>query len=308
VGIRIGNAASPRWYDLSDTRLEEYIDRLVEWGATSAELVLHRGEADEQTARVHVLEEDWFRVFERYRAHGIVCHAHAPLHPRFKLDREQTDPDGLRADLLPVIEAVAEFSRRQGETCVLVLHGASGEPSIARESTKSFLTWCAEVFERTSAGGRLAIELRRPRTLDDQGFDRSRTALASFVHELGIGRVGICWDLGHDWEGRMFNPAWTPRPDDVFLDHVSHIHLHDAGGVDDAVHFPLQSGRIPWKEQLDPILDRGYQGAITLEVRYRFARSMGEPWNVLGGSYALLRSYLETRKFGQPGENEMATA
>lgn len=299
MGIRIGNAAAPRWYDLSRTRLEAYIDLLVEWGATSTELVLHRGEADERTARVHVLEEDWFPVFDRYRARGIVCHAHAPLHPRFKLDRWRNDPEGLRTDFLPVLEAVAEFSHRQGDENVFVVHGASGDPATARDSTAAFLTWATDEFERLSAGSRLAIELRRPRAADDQGLDRDREFLASFVRELGSDRIGICWDIGHDWEGRNLRAGPAPQPDDAFLAHVSHVHLHDAGGTDNAVHYPLQSSRIPWEELLTPLLERGYQEAITLELRYRFAKTMGDPWNVLGGSYALLRSFLETHEGGQ---------
>lgn len=293
--IRIGSAGAPRWYDSSLTRLEEYVEQLVAWGATSTELVLHPGDADERTARVHVVEQDWLPVFERYRARGIVCHVHAPLHPRFKIDRWRDDRLGLQSDLMPVLDAVAEFAQRQGEACVLVVHGGSGEPAAAEESTAAFLNWAADELQRRDAGCLLAVELRRPRSVNDAGFDRSRHALSAFVDGLGIDCVGICWDFGHDWEGRRFDPAWRAQPELAFLRRVNHVHVHGAGGPDDAVHFPLQSGRVPWPDQVDALLRARFSGAMTLEVRYRFALAMGEPWNVLGESYALLRSALDGR-------------
>jgi sugar phosphate isomerase/epimerase len=304
LGIRIGNAASPRWYDQSLARLDEYIDALVDWGATSTELVLHRGEADEQTARVHVLEEDWFPVFERFLARGIVSHAHAPLHPRFKLDRWRSDPLGLGADFLPVLDAVARFAERQGAPSVLVVHGASGDAPAAAETSASFLSWAAKELEQRSAGASLAVELRRPRVSGDAAFDRSRTALEVFLRRLCEDRVGACWDIGHDWEGRKLNPVWNEQPEDEFLALVSHVHLHDAGDHDEAVHYPLKANRIPWRSLLRPLTGRGFDGAITLEVRYRFARAMGDPWTMLGDSYARFSSFLRSDPFEELTEEQ----
>lgn len=289
--IRIGNAASPRWYDLSLSRLEEYIECLAAWGATSAELVLHAGDADEQTARVHVLEDDWFPVFERFRAREIVCHAHAPLHPRFNPERWRNDPGGLQVDWAPVLDAVAEFSQRQGQPAVLVLHGAAGESASSREATASFLAWADAELERRASETALAIELRRPRHSGDAAFDRSRASLTSFLEWLGIERVGACWDLAHDWEARHVVEEWTAEPEADFLRLVNHVHLHDAGD-DGSVHHPLRSGKIDWQAPLAALIQSGYDGAITLEVRYRHARSIGDPWTVLSNNYAQVQSFL----------------
>ena len=284
--IRIGNASAPRWYDLSSDRLEEYIERLVEWGATSTELVLHAGESDEPIRRVHVLEQDWFDVFESYRSHGLICHAHAPLHPRFKLDRWATDPDVLKADLRSVLSAAALFTERQGEPCVLVLHGASGPD--AENATAGFLSWA----ESECGDARLSLELRNPKPGVPPAFDRSRAALAAFVEWTGNERLGICWDVAHDWESAGPIPGWTPSPEESFTRLVNHVHLHDIAGAEQISHIPLQSGRVPWRSMLQPLIESGYQGAITMEIRYRCALALGEPWSVLGGSYSLLSSYL----------------
>jgi len=296
--IRIGNASSPRWYDLSPVRLEEYIDRLSGWGASTTELVLHRGEFDDRTARVHVLEEDWIQVFERYRSHGFTCNVHAPLDPRFKFDRFESDPEGIKREFLPVVHAVADFSQRQGEDCTLVVHGASGGHNNPREATAAFLSWVSGELTR-SGSGRIALELRSPGRSMSTVFDRSRRAIAEFIRWLGDERIGICWDLAHDWEASESDPAWTQSPDPEFLELVNHVHLHDASIGDRLVHHPLQSGRIPWQSMLKPLVGAKYDSAITLEIRYRLAISLGEPWHVLGGSYAMLRGYLNATGNGE---------
>lgn len=297
--IRIGNASSPRWYDLALDRLDAYIEHLAKSGATSTELVLHRGPADEHIRRVHVLEEDWEAVFNRYRAHGFVCHAHAPLHARFKLNRWETDPEGMRADFLPVLNAITSFSERQGAAAVLVVHAASGVPG-EQEISAGFLQWAGSVLQ-TAGGATLAVELRMPRPAEPAGFDRSRASLAGFVRWLGHERVGICWDIAHDWESSAADPDWIDTPDADFLKLVTHVHLHDAGGDERMVHYPLQSGRVPWRQMLASLIESGFGGAITLEIRYRFALAMGEPWLVLAGSYDILASFLRENSAIEPG-------
>jgi sugar phosphate isomerase/epimerase len=290
--IRIGNASAPRWHGLSLDRLDSYIDQLVEWGATATELVLHTGESDESVRRVHHTEDDWFPAFERYRANGLICHAHAPLHPRFKLDRWTSDAAGLRRDLQPVVHAAATFSDRQGQPCVLVFHGAGG--SHAQDATAGFLEWAAGEL----GSGLLSLELRAPRPGTLPGFDRERGTLVDFVEKAANGALGICWDVAHDWEGANLGSDRVPVPEEQFTRFVNHVHLHNIGGVDHQSHFPLQQGDVPWQEMLAPLVGSGYSGTITMEIRYRCALALGDPWQVLGESYALLDAYL-----GQVGTN-----
>lgn len=293
MAIRIGNAAAPRWYDLSLDGLNRFIAYLQTQGATSTELVLHTGPADEHTRRVHVLQEDWESVFASFRAAGMHVHAHAPLSPRFKLDRWHSDRAGLQDDLRPILAAAANFAERQQSRCVLVLHAASGFNRGASESTSAALAWAIESPELSDADVTLALELRKPHDATDIRPDRRRATLTAFVDRLAHPRVGIAWDLGHDWETSHVDSSWSPIADPDFLRHVVHVHVHGSGGDERAVHFPLQSGSVPWQAMLSPLLSAGYDGAITMEVRYRYAVSLGEPWNVLGESYSLLRSFLD---------------
>lgn len=285
VAIRFGCAASPRWYDLSLTRLGEFIEALVLWGATSTELVLYPGEGDEATARVHVLERDWDAVVVRFQRRGIVCHAHAPLGPRFKVDRWAREQADFKAALGPVFRMLDRIARGQSVPPVLVFHAAG------REATSEFVEWALE--ETVGSRARLAIELRRPLGTVPE-FDSERESLANFVRSLGDERVGVCWDVAHDWEGGRYRPSWSPVPDDAFLRHVAHVHAHGEGRFEghDDVHFPLQCGEVPWRAMLSPLVRRGYDGAMTVEARYRYARSVGDPWTMLGNGFAVLSAWL----------------
>jgi sugar phosphate isomerase/epimerase len=282
VTIRIGNASAPRWYDLDLARLDGYIERIVASGATSTEIVLHHGAADEAVRRVHLLEEQWWPVIERYHSRDLLVHVHAPLHPRFKLSRWRSERDELRAELLPVLRAVAEITERQGEPCVLIVHGASGLDAPA--VTAGCLEWIAGEI----GGARISIELRDAGRADAIAFDRSRDGLVELVEHAGIESLGICWDIAHDWESASVLPGWAERADPRFLAHVNHVHLHN---VREIAHQPLQFGDVPWRSMLAPLLP-DYRGAITMEIRYRCALALGEPWAVLQESYRTLTSFV----------------
>lgn len=290
MAIRIGSAASPRWYDLSLDRLDAFVDALVGWGASSTELVLHPGPGDEAVARVHVLERDWSAVIDRFQRRGVACHAHAPLGSQFKLSRWTEDREGLVASFAPVLRTLELIAAGQDDSPVLVLH--AGRP----EATAEFIEWAAECT--APAGARFALESRRPHQGADQLFDQERSSLAAFVRQLADERAGICWDVAHDWEGGRDRVGWLSEPDDDFLRHVLHVHLHGTGVFDGHVdvHFPLQSGDVPWRAMLSSLLRRGYDGAMTVEARYRYARTLGEPWTVLAESLALLGSWVAAER------------
>lgn len=290
--IRIGCAASPRWYDLSLSRLDAFIEALLGWGATSTELVLHPGEGDEATARVHVVERDWTAVVDRFQRRGIFCHVHAPLGPVFKLSRWAGDRDGVEASFKSVFAMLRRIAAGQAEPPVLILHAG---PLV---ETRAFVEWAALAMGDVKT--LFAVELRRPQAGLGSSFDRDRSTLAAFVQGLADERVGICWDVAHDWEGGRGRSDWTAAPSDDFLRHVLHVHVHGHGRFDgrDEVHFPLQSGDIPWRSMLSPLLTRGYDGAMTIEARYRYACSLGDPWTALGESFALLGEWTKRRPSG----------
>ncbi len=295
MAILVGSAAAPRWWDLDHANLEDYLARLRSWGATASELVLHHGPADDQIVRVHILEPDWRNVAERFHAAGLICHVHAPLAPRFSLRRWADEREALERDYAPILAEAERIAQRQGESCVVVIHGAN-RPVVAPEAnataTVEFLQWAAERCDREFPSVRLALELRRADGAKPPP-DASRSGIIELVERVGSARVGICWDVGHDWENREREPDWTPAPGDEFLLRVIHVHAHDAG-PDGTVHYPLVTGQVPIAEQISSLLAAGYAGSITLEVRYRFAAALGDPLEMLEASFRRLRDCLST--------------
>ncbi|GIW04656.1 MAG: hypothetical protein KatS3mg059_1276 [Thermomicrobiales bacterium] len=293
MAILLGSAAAPRWWDLDPARLATYLARLRSWGATSAELVLHHGPADEQTARVHIMQADWSEVIRRFHAAGLVCHVHAPLTPPFSLRRWHTERHALQQVFLPILAAADQIAQRQGSTCVVVVHGANhpaaGEAANGA-ATIQFLEWAASHCERELPGVLLALELRRARS-DAPMLDASRAGIVSLIERVASPKAGICWDFGHDWENRRTEPNWQPVPSPAFLSRVIHVHAHDAG-PDGAVHYPLVTHRVPIEEQVAALRATGYAGALTLEIRYRFAAALGEPHAMLQASYERMRQLL----------------
>jgi sugar phosphate isomerase/epimerase len=281
VTVLLGNAAAPRWYDRSLDRLPSYVSHVKRHGATATEIVLHQGEADDVTSRVHVLAEDAAYVATSYQAADFQVHLHAPLTSEHRIARWADDPQDFRDRFRPILALAGEIAANQPGRTILVLHAPSGTTDDAAILSK-FLDWASA----NSFGLSFSVELRHATDRTDERFDRRRESLLRFVDRVDSDGIGICWDLGHDWENREFDPAWSVGPGDEFMARVSHVHLHGAA-QDRTVHHPLQVSVAPWREMLASLLEAGYNGAITMEIRYRYALALGEPWDVLAGSYAL---------------------
>jgi sugar phosphate isomerase/epimerase len=295
VAVQIGNAAAPRWFDCSLDRLDEYVAFLGACGATSTELVLHHGPADDRIARVHILEADWFPVIGRFVKAGVVCHLHAPLHPRFGLGRVASEPHLFKSDWAPVVRALAQLAELQGGVTTLVVHAAPSIPVDGARETREALQWLLAELDVIDQRIRIGIELRRPAVPEDTRIDRSRESLAAFVANQQDERVGICWDIANDWQSATMRAEPLTVPDTTFLQLVNHVHLHDAGARDDVVHHPLNLERVPWRPMLRALIGQGFAGAVTMEIRYRHALEQGDPWRVLADSYERLESFLNAR-------------
>jgi hypothetical protein len=242
---------------------------------------------DVRGRRVHLLEPDWIPVSKRFQDAGFACQLHVSLDPRFALSRWATDRAGLQADHRPLIAAAIAISERQSTPVAFVIHATSSALAHSQNGiaeSKGYFDWAGGLLADAEANVVLCPELRPARNGLDRRWDRSRVSIVSVVASLGHPNVGICWDLGHDWENRDKEAGWTATPDDEFLEWVRHIHVHDAG-ANGALHHPLGLGRVPWMEQIQLLRDCGYDRALTMEIRYRYALAAGEPWTVLASCY-----------------------
>ena len=278
--IRFGPAAAPRWFDQSLDRFEAYLALLKRSGASAIEFVLLPGAGSEELGRAHVLEPQWASFTKAARHSGLTINFHAPLPAQFRLAHWQMDQDAYMAGFRPVLNFVDSVGTSQDAPGILVMHGAAEGPDV----TAGFLD---AILASSTSSRRIAIELRAATGGDDIRFDRDLGSLAEFVSGYGDPRVGICWDIAHDWE----RDGMVAVPDDRTLSMISHIHVHDSH-PDGFVHAPLGAGHIPWQGALKDVARRGWNGSVTLEIRYRYASEIGEPWSVLEASLSAVRNVL----------------
>jgi sugar phosphate isomerase/epimerase len=278
----LGNSGAPRWYNCDSELFHVYLDHIMDAGASGAEIVLHDGEADEYTARVHVLRSDWEQVIRDYRDRELSLSVHGPLTPEFSPKRWRDDPGGTIDRYQPVLQQVAELAQEQGST-TLILH-ALADPQLDldhnEQGTSEFLSSILDRVTRWSEKVTIALELRAYREERASAAATTRESVAQVVRRVGDDRVGICWDIAHDLESRLALGQDWEDPDDDFLEMVRHIHLHDLGPEDEP-HYPPVVGRVP-QEPLHRLSDRI---PVVMEVRWRMAQRRGDPWDVLRQSY-----------------------
>lgn len=278
---RIGAAAAPRWWGVAPIRLPAYLDHLADSGATSVELVVHYGPATRDPSAVHLDRRDWALAIHEAVQRGLHIDVHNSLDERFRLDRWGSERIGLQTELLPILDLLAEVGKRQHHPPVFIVHAADG--CAGPESvTSQALGWISSELERRESSAIVCVELRASDGSDDNRFDRYRERLVAFVEAQRSAAIGLCWDVANDWlsarrSGReLAIPSTVPRC-------VRHVHLHDAT-ADGLLHAPLGEDSVPWAVALKRLGDEGWVGSVTLEIRYRLAHDVGEPWIVLAES------------------------
>ncbi|HVB65649.1 MAG TPA: TIM barrel protein [Nitrolancea sp.] len=287
--VLLGNSGAPRWYLGPERSFQAYVDLQVEWGATSTEIVLHHGDFDERTARVHVLEPDWRSTIRAYRERGLAVQFHVSLDERFATARWRHERDELRGEYLPLLRLLTEVAEEQ-QRIALVLHGAadpSATPTENRDATVGLLDWLATEFSVQSLPVYAAIELGAAKSGRESAAARSRRSVSEIVECVGSERVGICWDVAHDIENAPNEDGWTLIPGEQFLRRVVHMHLHDIGD-DGLAHYPLLIGKVPFAAQLEALANICPLPSLTMEIRWYCASRLGDPWTMLGESYAVV--------------------
>ena len=280
--ITVGPAASPRWFDVDPDRLPAYVDHLVNFGATAVELVVLPGDAPIEVARVHLLEAMWGEATRLFAEAGLLMSVHAPLTEAYRLDRLGEGGEGVDG-WRRVCQLVAAVEQVQGATAPLVIHSISTDRdgSATTRAVAQLVDW----LDHSGATGVITVELRAPMTPDDTRFDRSRDGLERFIERIGDERIGVCWDVANDWLAAQRLETSYTLPEPSFLRRVNHVHVHDAQ-TSLGLHAPLGEGAVPWRAARDLLAASDWGGRVTLEIRYRLASELGDPWAVLSDSLA----------------------
>ncbi len=281
--IRFGPAAAPRWFNQDLERFREYIELIAGAGGSAIEFVAFPGAGSDELGRVHLLQPIAREAIANAHAADFHVNLHSPLTAEFRIVEWANDRATYQSRFAPMFDLIDAAEAGQDESPVLVIHAAADHP----EATAAYLEWLSGELDKRGSNARLSLELRTMDGPDDRRFDRSLESLSSFLTALELRRAGMCWDVAHDWEsGGRITPL-SPQA----LHWINHVHIHDSR-TDGIVHAPLDAGSVPWREAVATLRDVGWQGSITLEIRYRYAAELGEPWNVLEASLRSFQSVL----------------
>lgn len=196
---------------------------------------------------------------------GYRCHFHAPYQPPLNLAGfAMTQRDAIQKMFAPALELAERLAEKQHFDSALVIHGAHAETTRAelRRNTEAFLEWVLAEMPRVRP---MLENLTHKPPFTRTG--ESRDEVLDIVRALNQPRLGICWDLGHD-----YLLGYTELPNDDFLRAVRHVHIHDVDAARED-HFPLVYGNVPWQADLRALVRVGFGGAVVMEINgYRAQR------------------------------------
>jgi len=273
----LGLNMHPNW--LVGGRAEDFLLPLKELGLSVLEFTLNPSAPDRP--EMYSLIEECHRLGFRVTFHAPYKDPHNPA------GFSGAKKDEVERLYRPALAYAARVAEEAGPTS-LVVHGAKGNGprEELRRDTRAFLGWIVEEFANLRPCIELLVKEEKANKIGD-----NKAELVEIVAGLGLPKVGICWDLGHDARNGSL-----PAPPG-FIASVRHVHLHDIcpDGTD---HSPLIFGTVPYEERLCQLGRVGYQGAVILEVNgylvAKFAAVKGiSPFQILQDNLSLLAQLLE---------------
>lgn len=249
--IRIGFSMHPRWVE--HTGLKAFIDPLRLAGLSALEFELDDNQA---------CWSDFPGLMEEAVAQGLELSFHAPYRaPHSLVGFAGESRPALEQEYRPLLEIAERWAQRTGEPRTLVIHAAVAQPPTDPDSlvadTIAFMHWVAEAFPNVH----LALENNHPPLRNEIKVGIQRADVLQLAKCLPPERLGICWDMGHDF---LRHQQDEPTPE--WFSRVMHVHLHD---VDQASldHYPLIFGNVPHQSWLQGLKHAGMNGIVVLELK-----------------------------------------
>ena len=274
--MELGFGLHPKW--LGSGSREEFLAPLKAAGMSVLEFTLHP--ATEEWQAMRGLAEECVRA-------GYRCHFHAPYQSSFTIAGFATSGrDAIRRMYAPALELVERLAGEQRSDPALVIHGATANAPRAelRRDTEAFLAW---VLAETHYS-RLMLEILPPKPPLTR-IGESRDELLDLVRTMNDPRVGICWDLGHD-----YLLGYTAAPTDDFLRAVRHVHIHDINAARED-HFPLIFGNVPWQADLRALVGVGFDGAGGMEINGNRATGVVRLHERMAESFAAMEEIVKRK-------------
>lgn len=241
----------PRW--LSALPLAEFLEPLQKAGLRGMEFLLDSNQLE---------WPEFADLMRDCQKAGLRLSFHAPYAAYYSLagfsipERRET----IQRLIHPLLELGQSFSAANPGLPLVVVHGARSKTASREqllEDTRQFLSWAAASYP----GLRFALENLNPAAPDEVKVGDRREEVLRVVQELDHPRVGICWDMGHDYLQNSLR-----LPEEAWLKKVIHVHIHDVNeeGQD---HYPLVYGRVPVQPWLNALSHSGYMETVCLEVK-----------------------------------------
>lgn len=249
--IRISFSMHPRWVDHGG--LKAFIDPLRRAGLSALEF-----ELDDRLD----CWSDSPPLMEAAVEQGLELSFHAPYRASHSLVGFAGDRrPALEQEYRPLLEIAESWARRTGEPRTLVVHAAVSQPPADPASlvadTIAYLHWVAETFPNLH----LALENNHPPIRKEIKVGIQRADILHIANCLPPARLGICWDMGHDY---LRHQQDEPSPE--WLSRVMHVHLHDVDHADQD-HYPLVLGNVPHLSWLQGLKQAGMKGIVVLELK-----------------------------------------
>ncbi|AWB43054.1 sugar phosphate isomerase [Paenibacillus sp. CAA11] len=252
--------ASISTYALSDLPLEEAIDRLIQEGWRSIE-IMAEGPHGELLGWTKEKVDDLRRMGKQ---HGISFSIHAPIKD---CNPAAARPDVIRAAAETVLHTL-HLAEELG--CIyIVLHpgelagGSSAQPgrSLEDETLERVITFL-QVILQASEDSKVIIALENvppyPGLLGTEpGF------LERIVQRLASPRIRLIYDCGH---AHLHGDGACLSMLRAMLPYLVGLHLSDNLGLQDD-HLALGTGTVPVEAVLALLQDSGFTGSSVLEVR-----------------------------------------
>jgi sugar phosphate isomerase/epimerase len=248
--IKIGFSMHPRW--VGQEGLEAFLAPLRDAGLSTLEFELD--------SRLEMWDETK-KLIEQSFGLGMDLCFHAP----YRLPHRIAGFSGKKRakiirDYQPLLDIAQSWAKRSGDQKTVVFHGARGEKeghSQLYADTRAFCQWLLDSYPDL----RFALENNNPTEADVIKIGVTREEVLELVSDFDSPRLGICWDMGHDYLTHR-----KDAPTTEWLERIIHVHVHDVDAHEND-HFPLVYGKVPHADWLGALHQVGMKGIVTLELK-----------------------------------------
>jgi len=181
---------------------------------------------------------------------------------------------------MAAIDALADVAGAEGAGLTVTVHTYAGTDRSGLGYARATEEMLSKMLTRPgpSQALRFALELNREKDgICDPSTSYER--LTQMAGQFDEGRVGICWDFGHNY-ANIARKCSTELPPDELLSYVIHTHIHDLGDTG-RTHCPLRRENHLLERQVALLEDCGYSGPLNLELSpHRFPEARAQ-WREL---------------------------